>query len=78
VGEYVFLKVKAKRGLIRLESFPKLAARYFIPFKILEKIWPVAYILVFPVFMRAYNVFHVSLLNKYVTNPNHIIDWTMI
>jgi hypothetical protein len=27
---------------------------------------------------RVHNVFHVSLLNKYVPNSNHIIDCTMI
>jgi hypothetical protein len=28
--------------------------------------------------MRVHNVFHVSLLKKYVPDPNHIIDWTVI
>jgi hypothetical protein len=55
-----------------------LAARYCGPFEILEKIWLVAYILVFPTSMRVHNVFHVSLLNKYVSDLNHIIDWTVI
>jgi hypothetical protein len=35
VGEHVFLKVKVKRILLRLGSFPKLAARYYGPFEIL-------------------------------------------
>jgi hypothetical protein len=25
-----------------------------------------------------HNVFHVSLLKKYVHDPNHVIDWHMI
>ena len=28
--------------------------------------------------MRVNNVFHVSLLKKYVPDPNHIIDWNVI
>jgi hypothetical protein len=34
--------------------------------------------LAFPASMRVHNVFHVSLLKKYVPDPNHIIDWTVI
>jgi hypothetical protein len=71
------LKVKAKRSSIRLGFCPKLATRYCGPFEILQKIGPVAYMITFPTSMRVHNVFHVSLLNKYVLDPNHIIDWTM-
>jgi hypothetical protein len=28
--------------------------------------------------MSINNVFHVSLLNKYVPNVNHVIDWNVI
>jgi hypothetical protein len=38
----------------------------------------VAYMLAFPASMHVHNVFHVSLLKKYVHDPNHVIDWTMI
>jgi hypothetical protein len=78
VGEHVFLKVKAKRSSIGLGCCPKLAVRYCGSFEILEKIGPITYMLVFPTSMRVHNVFHVSLLNKYVSDPNHIIDWTLI
>jgi hypothetical protein len=77
-GENVFLKVKAKRSSIILGSFPKLVARYCGPFEILEKIGTVAYMLSFPTSVRVHNVFHVSLLNKYVLDLNHIIDWNVI
>jgi hypothetical protein len=78
VGEHVFLKVKANRNLLRLGSCLKLAARYCGPFDILEKIGSVAYMLALPASMRVHNLFHVSLLNKYVIDPNHIIDWNVI
>jgi hypothetical protein len=28
--------------------------------------------------MTVYNVFHVSLLKKYITYANHVIDWNVI
>jgi hypothetical protein len=55
-----------------------LATRYCGAFEILEKIGSVAYMIALPTSMRVHNVFHVSLLKKYVLDPNHIIDWTVI
>jgi hypothetical protein len=78
MGEHVFLKVKEKRSLLRLGSFPKLATRYCWPFEILEKIGPVACMIEFPSSMIVHNVFHVSLLKKCVPEPNYIIDWNVI
>ena len=34
--------------------------------------------LAFIVSMNVHNVFHVSLLNKYVHDLNHVIDWHLI
>jgi hypothetical protein len=78
VGEHVFLKVKEKRSSLRLGSFPEFAMRYCGPFEKLEKIGSVAYMLAFPTSTRVHNVFHVSLLKKYVPDPSHIIDWNVI
>jgi hypothetical protein len=55
-----------------------LVARYRGPFEILEKIRPIAYMITLPASMRVHNVFHVSLLKKYVPGPNQIIDWNVI
>ena len=32
----------------------------------------------FPGSMSLHNVFHVSLLKKYIPNVNHVIDWNVI
>jgi hypothetical protein len=61
VDECVFLNVKVKIISLILGSFPKLVARYYGPFEILENIGLVAYMLAFPTSMRVHNVFHVSL-----------------
>ena len=44
----------------------------------LERIGPVVYRLALPARTRAHNVFHVSLLKKYLHDPNHVINWDVI
>jgi hypothetical protein len=78
VGEHVLLKVKPKKISLKLGSCTKLAARFCGPFEILDRIGPVAYMLALPASMNVHNVFHVSLLKKYVHDPNHVIDWHLI
>ena len=78
VGDHVFLNVKANKSSLKLGNCSKLAARYRGSFKILERIGLVAYIIAFPASMSIHNVFHVSLLNKYIIDANHVIDWNVI
>jgi hypothetical protein len=78
VVEHMFLNVKEKISSLRLGSFSKLAAKYYGPLEILENIGLIAYMLALPTSMRVHNVFHLSLLNKHVHEPNHIIDWNVI
>jgi hypothetical protein len=67
VGEHVFLKVKEKRSLLRFGSYLKLEAIYGGPFEILENIGPISYMLALCTSMRVHDVFHVSMLKKYVS-----------
>jgi hypothetical protein len=78
VGEHVILKVNPKKSSLKLGSCTKLAAIFCGPFEILERIGPVAYMFAFPASMNVHNVFHVSLIRKYVHDPNHVIDWHLI
>jgi hypothetical protein len=78
VGDHVFLKVKASKISLKLGNCSKLAARYCGSFEILERIGPIAYMITLPASMSIHNVFHVSLLKKYIPDANHVIDWNVI
>ena len=74
----MLLKVRAKKSSLKLESCKKLVARYCGPFDILRRIGLVAYEITQPLNIKVHNVFHVSLLKKYVHDHNHVIDWNSI
>ena len=44
----------------------------------LDRIGPVAYRLTLLASTQVHTIFHVSLLKKYVYDPNHVINWDVI
>ena len=74
----MLLKVNPKKSSLKLGSCTKLVARFCGPFEILDRIGLVAYMLELLASMNMHNLFHVSLLKKYVHDPNHVIDWNLI
>jgi hypothetical protein len=78
VGDHVLLKVKANKSSMKLGNCSKLAAHYCGMFEILERIGPIAYMISLPASMSIHNVFHVSLLKKYIPDVNHVINWNVI
>ncbi|GKD64787.1 hypothetical protein Tco_1306895, partial [Tanacetum coccineum] len=71
VGENVLLKVSPWKGVMRFGKKGKLAPRYVGPFKILERIDPVAYRLRLPEeLIGVHDTFHVSNLKKCLGNAN--------
>ncbi|GJR31960.1 putative reverse transcriptase domain-containing protein [Tanacetum coccineum] len=70
VGDYVLLKVSPWKGVVRFGKKWKLAPRFVRPFKIIEKIGPVAYRLDFPEELDdVHDTFHVSNLKKCLADP---------
>ncbi|XP_022866022.1 uncharacterized protein LOC111385830, partial [Olea europaea var. sylvestris] len=64
------------KGVLRFGKKGKLRPRFIGPFEILEKISVVAYQLALPLELAAvHNVFHISMLRKYVHDPNHVISY---
>ena len=78
VGEHVFVKVKPRKRSFTLGSCAKLAPRYYRPFKILEKVGLVAYQLALLANIKIHNVFHLSILKKYIHDATHVIEWNLI
>ena len=75
VGEHVFIKVRPKNISLRLGSCANLVPRYCRPFEILSRIRQVAYQLALPPNLKVHNVFHISVLKKYVHDATHVINW---
>eukprot|EP00253_Pinus_taeda_P033952 PITA_33952 len=75
VGDHVYIKIQAKKSTLQWSGCAKLAPRYCGPFQALAGVGPVAYQLALPSHIRVHNVFHVSVLKKYVYDPKHVIRW---
>ena len=74
VGDSVYLKVSPTKGNVRFGFSGKLKPRYIGPFDIIARIGDMAYELALPPNMdKIHNVFHVSMLKKYVRDESHII-----
>ena len=74
MSEHVFIKVKPKKSSLKLGSCVKLAPRYCGPFEILSRVGSVAYQLALPPNLKVHNVFHISVLKRYVHDATHVIN----
>ncbi|KAM6563365.1 hypothetical protein CsatB_023363 [Cannabis sativa] len=78
VGDHVFLRVTPRKGLSvkRFGKRGKLSPRYVGPFQILDRVGSVAYRIALPPSLSGvHNVFHVSQLRKYVSDPSHVLSY---
>jgi hypothetical protein len=66
VGYHVYLQIKPRRSSLSMGDCAKLAPRFCGPFKIMDGVGLVAYRLTLPPTVKEHNVFHVSLLKKYM------------
>ena len=71
----MFLRVSPTRGVMRFGVRGKLNPRYVGPFEVLDHVGEVAYRLALPPSLAGvHNVFHVSMLRRYIFDPSHIIE----
>ncbi|GJW04910.1 putative reverse transcriptase domain-containing protein [Tanacetum coccineum] len=74
VGDRVMLKVSPRKGVIRFGKRGKLNPRYIGPFKILERIGPVAYKLeLTEELSNVHSTFYISNLKKCLSDISHVI-----
>lgn len=72
MGYMVFMRVVLYHHVMRFKQKGKPALRFVGPFEILECISKVAYALSANIY-QTYNVFHVSLLYKYINDLSHVL-----
>ena len=73
--DLVFLKVSPWKKILRFGRKGKLTPRLIGPCEISERIGPVAYRLLLPPELeKIHDVFHVSMLRRYRSDPCHVIN----
>ena len=69
-----FLKISPWKGVLRFGKRGKLSPRYIRSYEIISRVGPVAYRLDLPLELsKVHNVFHVSMLRKYIPDPSHVL-----
>ena len=75
VSEKLFLKVSSWKKVMRLGKKSKLSPRFIGPYEVIKKVGPVAYHLALPQELeKIHNVFHVSMLRRYRSDPSHVVS----
>ncbi|KAE8661615.1 Detected protein of confused Function [Hibiscus syriacus] len=66
--------IQEEKKVLRFGRKGKLSPRFIGPYEIVKRVGPVAYQLALPLEMeKIHNVFHVSMLRKYRSDPSHIV-----
>ncbi|XP_024200470.1 uncharacterized protein LOC112203780 [Rosa chinensis] len=76
VGDFVYIKVKPRKGISRFGVKGKLAPRYIGPFPIVQRIGNMAYRVDLPQELEhIHSVFHVSQLKKSPLETQQVLTW---
>jgi hypothetical protein len=76
VGDHVFLKISPMKGVMRFCKKGKLSPQFIGPFEIMQRIGKLAYRVALPPDLAGtHDLFHVSLLRKYIPNPDLIVEY---
>ncbi|XP_038896502.1 uncharacterized protein LOC120084753 [Benincasa hispida] len=74
VGDQVFLLLFPWKGLLRFGRKGKLSPCYIKPYEIMERVGPTVYKVKLPLELtRIHNVFHLSIVRKYISDPTHML-----
>ncbi|XP_024926589.2 uncharacterized protein LOC112490635 [Ziziphus jujuba] len=75
VGDRVLLKLSPWKGVVRFGKRGKLSPRYIEPYEIIKRIGSVAYRINLPEELSGiHDVFYVSMLRKYISDPSHVLE----
>ncbi|KAK8570645.1 hypothetical protein V6N13_103049 [Hibiscus sabdariffa] len=75
VGDQVFLKVSPWKKVLRSGQKGKLSPRFIGPYRVVDRIGSIAYRLELPPELQLiHDVFHVSMLRRYRSDPSHMIS----
>ncbi|KAA3461347.1 reverse transcriptase [Gossypium australe] len=75
IGDKVFMKVSPWKKILCFDLKGKLSPRFIGSYEIIGRIGPVAYRLALPIDLdKIHNVFHVSMLRQYRSDPSHVIS----
>uniref|UniRef100_A0A7N2LFY1 RNA-directed DNA polymerase n=1 Tax=Quercus lobata TaxID=97700 RepID=A0A7N2LFY1_QUELO len=76
IGDKVFLWVAPMKGVMRFGKKGKLSPRFVGPFEVLETVGEIAYRIALPPALSGiHNVFHESMLRKYILDPSHVLSY---
>ncbi|XP_070039518.1 uncharacterized protein [Nicotiana tomentosiformis] len=79
VGNNVLPRVSPMKGVMRFGMKGKLSPRFIGLFKILERVGEVAYRLALPPSLaRVHKVFNVFMVQKYLEDKSHVLDFSMV
>ena len=77
MGDMVFLSVSHTRRVVKFGKRSKLSPKFVGPFEIIQWVDKCAYCLALPPSLfGVHDVFHVSMLKKYIIDPSHVLDYS--
>ena len=75
IGEKVFLIFSPWKKVMRFGENGKLSPRFIGSYEVIKKVGSVAYRLALPPELeKIHNVFHVSMLRRYRSDPSHVVS----
>jgi hypothetical protein len=76
VGDRVFLKLSPTKGVMHFGKKGKLSPRFIGPFEITQRVEKLAYRIALPPYLvGTHGVFHVSMMRKYIANPDVVVEY---